>query len=95
MWVETDAPCTVVVEAGPSPAVSGTFTVHSHHYALVDLVGLPESTDVAHTVTVDGVRAWPEPGRPPIHWYGAAIGDPPSLTHLETVRLGTRKIGSE
>ncbi|MFG3440022.1 alkaline phosphatase D family protein [Nonomuraea sp. NPDC047897] len=64
VWVETDAPCTVAVVADERRYESRTFTVHGHHYAVVDLTGLTE--DVAgYAVELDGQRTWPLEGRPP------------------------------
>ena len=67
IWVETDAPSEVGVAAQGRPAATGhTFTVHGHHYALVDLDGLEPGSQVDYTVTLDGHPAWPNPAlRPP------------------------------
>src|SRR5437868_7167924 len=41
IWVETSEPCPVTVVASDGTrAVTETFTVHDHHYAIADLVGL-------------------------------------------------------
>jgi PhoD-like phosphatase len=61
VWVETDRPCEVRVRE----TVSRTFTVHGHHYALVDVEGLRPGADVPYEVLLDGERVWPEPGAPP------------------------------
>lgn len=58
IWVETDTPCEVRVLG----AASRTFTVHGHHYALVDVDGLEPGTSTPYTVELDGERVWPEPG---------------------------------
>ncbi|MER6944953.1 alkaline phosphatase D family protein [Nonomuraea sp. NPDC000554] len=71
VWVETGEPCTVTVRAasagdstGDSAAYSApTFTVHGHHYALVDLTGLTADVD-SYAVELDGERVWPLEGRP-------------------------------
>lgn len=55
IWVETDAPCEVRV----GDATSATFTVHGHHYALVDVEGLTPGTSTPYTVELDGERVWP------------------------------------
>ena len=60
VWVETDAPCRVEV-AGAS---ADTFTVHGHHYALVEVVGLTPGGCVPYTVRLDGHPVWPLPGSP-------------------------------
>ena len=38
--VETSRPCSVVIEAGDLRAGGRTFTVHGHHYGLLDIEGL-------------------------------------------------------
>ncbi|MCG5211982.1 alkaline phosphatase D family protein [Streptosporangium sp. KLBMP 9127] len=66
VWVETARPCRVTVSAGEARADSPTFTVHGHHYAIVDLEGTGEAgAAVPYTVELDGVRAWPEEGARP------------------------------
>ena len=62
IWVEVDAPCTVEVLGHESP----TWTVAGHHYALVELDGLPPGTDEAYDVRLDGRAVWPtDSERPP------------------------------
>ncbi|WP_103943857.1 alkaline phosphatase D family protein [Thermomonospora echinospora] len=58
VWVETDRPCTVEVLGASSP----TFTVHGHHYALVEIDGLEPGSQTPYQVLLDGQVAWPEPG---------------------------------
>lgn len=58
IWVETDAPCTVRVFG----AETRTFTVHGHHYGLVDVVGLAPRSSTPYKVHLDGEQVWPEPG---------------------------------
>ncbi|MDT7677738.1 MAG: hypothetical protein QOD82_5640, partial [Pseudonocardiales bacterium] len=60
IWVETDAPCTVEV----LDTKSTTFTVHGHHYALVELCGLAPGAALPYTVRLDGEQVWPEPDSP-------------------------------
>lgn len=55
VWVETDTPCVVSVLDARSP----TFTVHGHHYALVDVTGLAPGSAIPYTVTLDGEPVWP------------------------------------
>ncbi|MER6577537.1 alkaline phosphatase D family protein [Nonomuraea sp. NPDC001023] len=63
IWVETSEPCTVTVETADGAYRSPTFTVHGHHYAIVDLVDL--SQDIAsYSVSLDGDQVWPLTGRP-------------------------------
>ncbi len=59
IWVETSVPCVVTVEAGDVRGEERTFTVHGHHYAIVDLDGLTGA--VPYTVALDGERVWPPP----------------------------------
>ncbi|MQA94148.1 MAG: alkaline phosphatase family protein [Streptosporangiales bacterium] len=63
VWVETDAPCTVRVLHASTP----TFTVHGHHYALVEIDGLEPGASVPYSVQLDGVEVWPprDGGFPP------------------------------
>ena len=62
VWVETDAPCEVVVLDGRQ----GTFSVEGHHYALVVLRDLEEGSVRPYEVHLDGERVWPpDDGRPP------------------------------
>ncbi|MBO0827225.1 MAG: alkaline phosphatase family protein [Streptosporangiales bacterium] len=57
VWVETDAPCTVRV----LDATARTFTVHGHHYGIVDVGGLTPGTSTEYAVTLDDETVWPEP----------------------------------
>jgi hypothetical protein len=57
IWVETDAPCSVRV----LDAEASTFTVHGHHYALVDITGLTPGSSTPYEVHLDDGRAWPAP----------------------------------
>ncbi|RCG32687.1 alkaline phosphatase family protein [Sphaerisporangium album] len=60
IWVETSEPCEVTVEVGGLRAAERTFTVHGHHYAIVDV----EATG-PYTVELDGRAVWPLDGFPP------------------------------
>jgi phosphodiesterase/alkaline phosphatase D-like protein len=59
IWVETVDPCTVTVEAGRVTATSRTFAAHGHHYALVEVTGLPPGTATPYRVLVDDEPVWP------------------------------------
>ena len=59
IWVETAAAAEVRVVAGAVAAAARTFTAHDHHYALVEVTGLPEGTATAYRVLVDGIEVWP------------------------------------
>ncbi|WP_084962614.1 alkaline phosphatase D family protein [Thermoactinospora rubra] len=63
IWVETSEPCEVTVEAGGHKWHAPTFTVHGHHYAVVDLTDL--SSDVTYEVRLGEERVWPVEGHPP------------------------------
>ncbi|MFC7644021.1 hypothetical protein ACFQX6_27215 [Streptosporangium lutulentum] len=39
VWVETSEPCEVTIEVGGTRSRARTFTVHGHHYAIVDVEG--------------------------------------------------------
>ena len=55
VWVEVNAPCTVAILG----CEAQTFTVGSHHYALVHVTGLEPGVATPYEVTLDGERAWP------------------------------------
>ncbi|MDH2425032.1 alkaline phosphatase D family protein [Sphaerisporangium sp. TRM90804] len=59
IWVETTEPCEVTVAVDGARAADRTFTVHGHHYALVDVAGTGP-----YTVELDGRRVWPLEGFP-------------------------------
>jgi hypothetical protein len=61
VWVETDQPCEVRV----LDATARTFTVHGHHYALVQIEDLAPGSDTEYEVALDGETVWPVPGSPP------------------------------
>ena len=60
VWVETRDSARVVVRALERSWEAGTFTVHGHHYALVDVDGLEPGTVAPYTVEIGGERVWPE-----------------------------------
>jgi hypothetical protein len=55
VWVETDEPGEVSVLHATSP----TFTVHGHHYALVEIDGLDPGSDLPYDVRLNGETVWP------------------------------------
>ncbi|GLW08628.1 metallophosphatase [Microtetraspora sp. NBRC 13810] len=77
VWMETDEPGTVAVEAGGLRVDAGTFTVHGHHYAIVDLEGAPAGA--AYTVELNGERVWPPAGAPPSRLRLLPADGPPRL----------------
>jgi hypothetical protein len=64
VWVETRDRAQVTVRLGDSTWSAGTFAVHGHHYALVELSGLEPGTTTPYSVQVDGEQVWPEPDSP-------------------------------
>ena len=58
VWVETDEPCEVEV-LGASAA---TFTLHGHHFGVVELTDLEPGSSQEYTVRAGGEQVWPEPG---------------------------------
>ncbi|MET8001142.1 alkaline phosphatase D family protein [Nonomuraea glycinis] len=64
IFVETEEPCEVTVEADGRPYKSPTFTVHGHHYAIVDITDLSQDA-TPYAVKLDGEEVWPLEGRPP------------------------------
>jgi len=59
VWVETDASCEVTVQCGEVRGVEQTWCVHSHHYALVVLRGLPAGSQLTYSMQLDGAPVWP------------------------------------
>jgi hypothetical protein len=59
IWVETAEAAEVTVVAGEVTASTRTFAAHEHHYALVELSGLPVGTATPYRVLVDGTQVWP------------------------------------
>lgn len=57
VWVETDSPCRVGVLGASAP----TFTVHGHHYALVEVGGLEPGSVTEYQVSLDDATVWPPP----------------------------------
>jgi phosphodiesterase/alkaline phosphatase D-like protein len=55
IWVETDEPCEVEILDHRVP----TWTAFGHHYALVELAGLPAGASVPYDVRLGGEVMWP------------------------------------
>ena len=55
VWVQTDAGTTVRV----LDTEARTFEVAGHHFALVQLTGLPPDGRIPYQVHIDGARVWP------------------------------------
>ncbi|MGA8993863.1 MAG: alkaline phosphatase D family protein [Nocardioidaceae bacterium] len=79
VWVETRDRARVTVRAGNGQWHAATFAVRGHHYALVEVHGLPSGTATPYTVELDGRPAWP-----PTNGEGADF--PPSV--LATLQPG-------
>ena len=65
IWVQTASAADVTVRVGEREWVASTFTVHGHHYALIDAVGLQPGQRQSYTVEVDGSTVWPVGDQPP------------------------------
>lgn len=61
IWVETRNAARVSVRAGGRSCEARTFTVHGHHYALVEMDGMEPGTVTPYTLDVNGTQAWPDP----------------------------------
>ena len=59
IWLETAERCTVTIRCGDRTGESPTFTVHGHHYALVDVDGLTPGSSTPYTVELDSEPVWP------------------------------------
>ena len=62
VWVETRERARVTVTRGDESWSAGTFAVHGHHYALVELDGLEPGSRAPYTVAVDDRPVWPPEG---------------------------------
>ena len=60
VWVETSEPCEVTIEVGGTRSRASTFTVHGHHYAIVDVEG-----GGAYEVRLGEETVWPLPDQAP------------------------------
>jgi hypothetical protein len=59
VWVEVANRGVVTISSTGRTFDASTFTVHGHHYALVDVAGLAPGTSHPYTVSFDGQRVWP------------------------------------
>ena len=60
VWVQTDRPGTVSVLG----CEARTFEVAGHHFALVQVAGLPPGSRIPYQVHLDGEQVWPPPVSP-------------------------------
>jgi len=61
IWVEVAGRGTVTVRAADRDHEAHTFTVHGHHYALVDVTDLEPGGPYPYSIALDGVDVWPPP----------------------------------
>ncbi len=59
IWVEAKSASQVSVHAVGGTWTTGTFSVHGHHYALVEVDGLEPGCIAEYTVDIDGTEVWP------------------------------------
>ncbi len=59
IWVETRHPAQVAVRTAGGKWSAATFTVHGHHYALVELDELEPGSTQDYTVDIDDQPVWP------------------------------------
>jgi hypothetical protein len=59
--METVEPGEVTVLAGEHTASAPTFSAHGHHFAMVDVEGLPAGSHLPYEVRVNGRTVWPAP----------------------------------
>lgn len=88
VWVETDVDCVVEVRAGQLRSSARTFAVHGHHFALVELDGLPPATITPYDVRLGAVGDEPTPVWPPVDHVDDVSGQqlPPPV--ISTPRVG-------
>jgi hypothetical protein len=59
IWIKTREHCQVTATVAGRRFTTRTFTVHGHHYALVELDGLEPGSKSAYTLEIDGNVVWP------------------------------------
>ena len=60
VWVKTRDRSHVTVHIAGQKWTAPTFTVHGHHFALVELDALEPGSISDYTVDIDGVQVWPQ-----------------------------------
>ncbi len=91
VWVEVDARCEVSVLG----ARQKTFEVSGHHYALVQVPGLPAGAELDYDVCLNGERVWPAgPDSEKVGSPGVSHSDYPS-SHGSTVFSQQRTLAGE
>ncbi|WP_461164148.1 alkaline phosphatase D family protein [Arthrobacter sp. R4-81] len=61
IWVETRTSAKVSVRAEDKVWGARTFSVHGHHYALVEVEGLVPGQVVSYSLEINGTHVWPDP----------------------------------
>jgi hypothetical protein len=64
VWLEVSRPGVVTVRAAAASWTAPTFTVHGHHFALVEVDGLARGSAYEYTVEVDDTPVWPPADSP-------------------------------
>ena len=59
IWVEVARRGTVTARVGEQLFEAPTFTVHGHHYALVEVDGLEPGTSTAYDIWLEDRKVWP------------------------------------
>src|SRR5262245_14670581 len=59
IWVEVARRGAVTARVGEQLFETATFTVHGHHYALVEVDGLEPGTSTAYDIWLEDRRVWP------------------------------------
>ncbi|WP_432535406.1 DUF7800 domain-containing protein [Kineococcus arenarius] len=99
VWVELDAPATVVVEVdlpggGTATGATPTFALHGHHFALAVVEGLPPGRRLPYRVLVGGERLWP-PVDPAWSWPASEIRTPAEGAALRLAFGSCRRAGDD
>ncbi len=99
VWVELDAPATVVVEVdlpdgGTATGTTCTFTLHGHHFALAVVEGLPPGRRLPYRVLAGGERLWP-PLDPAWSWPASEVRTPAEGAALRLAFGSCRRAGDD
>jgi phosphodiesterase/alkaline phosphatase D-like protein len=81
VWVETSTACQVEILGHRAT----TWSVHGHHYALVQIEGLTPASETPYTVELDGGQVWPPPDCP----YGPSTIRTPSADGTFRLTFGS------
>ena len=61
IWVETRADCLVSVHVEGRSWHARSFSVHGHHFALVEVDRLEPGSVSPYWIEIDGISVWPDP----------------------------------